>query len=211
MIRGSLASSRIRGMTSPLGDQERHERSLKKVGPFGGNIVDNSVLEDSFEDCTECSEEGANQPSVETELDFITNCRLWFLSDKPTFISQLDYTGFLAEACDALDDEDLPLFDCPDPSFESLGLGVQLLFVWNICDKTDRFDQMHCLNSLTSSQDEFGYDASKTNVNWISSLVDGLCCGLIQFLSLAKLEPDIGTYFDCRVTMHCRYCGIILS
>jgi hypothetical protein len=182
-------------------DHVRSRQAKKEEGPFERkpetDIMPNYYSEEgerenSFEE--EGNAFSPDQPTIESESEFIAHCQDWFSSFEDDMISQNDFSSFLADVCDILDeDDDLPALDCPEPTFDSLGLNVQVLFAKHLCGSSQQ--PLECLASLVASSDEFGYEVAKKKQSWImSTLVEELCCGLLPFLELARLDEDAGTY-----------------
>jgi hypothetical protein len=186
----------LRGLSWP--PMEEKLSRLKKEELPADKALDS--YEAGYEDISNSLEEEdwitTNWPPIDTELAFIGHCQDWFLSDSsPSFISQHTFASFLATECDILDDEDLPAFNCPLPTFESLDMHIQLVFVKHVCeDEEDSLEDLRCLNSLLSSLEEFGFYASQKNRRWTSMAIYDICCNLLPFLSRVKLQPNIGTF-----------------
>jgi hypothetical protein len=192
-----------RALSSSYPNEEDHVRSRqarKEEGPFERkpekDITPNYYSEEGERESSleeEPNDLSPDQPTIESESEFIAHCQDWFSSFEDDMISQHDFSSFLADVCDILEDEELPALDCPEPTFDSLGLNVQVLFVKHICSSSQQ--PLECLASLVASSDEFGYEVTKKKQSWImSTLVEELCCGLLPFLELARFDEDAGTY-----------------
>lgn len=111
--------------------------------------------------------------------DFLEYCNSWFLDGLTVggsnFISQDDFVDFLVDTCGSFNDKELITFDCLAPSFSSVPINVQLVFVQQLC--SSRPDQISCLELLINSGNDFGY----SNGPAITGIVDELCCHLTPY------------------------------
>lgn len=135
---------------------------------------------------------GYNWPDVESESDFIVYCEHWFMETfkgaSMAFVSQDDLVDFLAGTCMVFDEEDIPEFDCPAPTFASIAIEVQLVFVKHLCNVENGEEMLDCLKSIVDGESEFGLDVDIKK----SPFVEELCCGLLPFISLVHLEKNSG-------------------
>lgn len=170
-----------RGRGTSTSDQGHFPRDLK-----AGNNNDISNDESNNEHNI------FERPTIRSESDFVAYCESWFKSsqqDPPkAFVSQGDLVDFLVETCSTFDEEDLPEFDCPVPTFTSIAVDVQLVFVKHLCNVKVGEEMVECLKSIVDSGREFGYRVDLTK----SAFVGELCCGLLPFLELVGLEQNSG-------------------
>jgi hypothetical protein len=74
-----------------------------------------------------------NDGELGTENTFLEYCFTQLLSHPVRadgLILQDDAAKFIWGICDIMDDEDIPAFHCPTPTFFNLEPEVQLSFVW---------------------------------------------------------------------------------
>jgi hypothetical protein len=132
------------------------------------------------------------RPAVQSESEFVSYCESWFLSSQKdiskAFVSQGDLVDFLVETCHIFDEEDVPEFDCPAPTFTSIAVDVQLVFVKHLCNVKVGEEMVKCLKSIVEAGNEFGYGVDLTK----SPFAEELCCGLLPFLELVGLEQNSG-------------------
>lgn len=126
---------------------------------------------------------------IDSEADFVAYCQEFFLfyEDDPShaFISQGDLIDFIRNVCTVFDAEAIPDFDCPFPTFHTISKNVQYTFVKNLCKGQD---MAVCLQSILSKGTEFGYHEDLTK----SSLLEELCCDLVQFIGLVGFRKNSG-------------------
>ena len=129
---------------------------------------------------------------IQSESDFVAYCEGWFLSSQEdisdAFISQGDLVDFLAETCFAFEEEYLPEFACPYPTFTSIAVDVQVVFVRPLCDAAAGEEMVECLKSLVNVGEVFGFGGDLTT----SPFAEELCCGLLAFVERVGLEKDAG-------------------
>ena len=134
---------------------------------------------------------------VDTEDAFLAYCQTQLLSYPVAadgLISQSDAAMFIQDICDIMDDEDLPDFQCPTPTFFNLNPEVQLSFVWFICPHDEQISLLQCLTDLAIQGTDFGYPVSASTLPQAEANVLGFCCSLLPFLDLTNITPLAGKY-----------------
>ncbi len=191
IVRG-LQPSVIRA-TNRRHSNERHTTSIGH-GHFRRDLRQTTVIsnDESTDGEIPCDNVFERKGPIESEADFVSYCEDWLLffeKDRSNaFVSQGDLVDFLADVCTVFDEEDLPYFDCPAPTFTSIDQDVQIVFVKHLCGLKVGEEMVQCLKSIVDAGTEFGYHVDLTR----SPLMEELCCGLIPFVSLVGLRQSTG-------------------
>jgi hypothetical protein len=166
---------------------QKHQIRGQQDGDASRNLIDSLDYEDSRDNDHIFS----SFQNIKTDLEYTIFCQDRLLSDTGNdFISQNDFADFLVDSCDVLNDEDLPDFNCPNPSFNTLKTVLQLIFARDMCkEETSKGDESQCLDFLLESENDFGYSLNDLNVG-VEESVSTMCCSLLPFLVLADLEHD---------------------
>jgi hypothetical protein len=137
---------------------------------------------------------------IYTELEFIEYCQAWWVRQDDVvdrenmFISQRDFANFFVNVCDHFNDDDLPLFGCPTPTFDMLDTSIQLLFVQDICSNEEELpnDDLECLDTLKLSSEVFGYSVTQNQSYGynIDALFRTICCELLDDMARVRLDSS---------------------
>ena len=149
-----------------------------------------------------------NESFSELQLEYFETCTETFLSDKVVgdgIISQNDFTEHLVQFCETYSAPEMTEFpfQCPDNSFTSLPVDVQLIFTYGVC-KTDKGypHQMKCLESLDSLSEmgaDFGYIVTPETRTDVEVSVENLCFNLFPIVFRKSSQP-FPLYYDLMVS-----------
>ena len=157
--------------------------------------VEPIFVEPSFDSNDVNSNEDAQSSEydkIETEVDFVEHCldSLMLPDRKRHFISQIEFSRFLADMCDILDGNDVAVNDlnCPVPLFETLDPSIQYVFARGICEGTENPDPWDCIQALLEPGVDFGFSVTKKSRVATEAMIFDLCCSLLYFVRIPGLE-----------------------
>jgi hypothetical protein len=137
---------------------------------------------------------------IYTELEFIEYCQAWWVrqddvvDNENMFISQKDFANFFVNVCEHFNDDDVPLFGCPAPTFDMLDTSIQLLFVQDICSNDEELpnDDLECLDTLKLSSEVFGYSVTQSQSDGcsVAALFRTICCELLGDITRVRLDSS---------------------